>query len=319
MNAQNKPLVAIHCLVYNHEPYLRDCLDGLVCQQTTFPFVAIVHEDASTDNSAAIIREYEEKYPHIIKPIYEEENQWHKPDGSLMRIMNKAIDESGARYIAFCEGDDYWTDPYKLQKQIDILEADDTLMACVTNTCKVDEKGNLIEAKQDNVVQNNREGEYDIYDFFKEPQHRYPTATVVYRIRHIDEIRKKYRHTENPFLGDWTLWIILHSYGPFYYLDEVTSAYRVNPTSLTHTVNRVARAKASKDICNKVADVLPDKYSDIAKYLRDTRWRWVPLMFAYKAEKRYLPMFGCALVAMVLCPKELLKPFRNVIRKRMNK
>ena len=62
-----KPLVAIHCLVYNHAPYLRDCLEGFVMQQTNFPFVAIVHDDASTDASAAIIREYEEKYPDIIK------------------------------------------------------------------------------------------------------------------------------------------------------------------------------------------------------------------------------------------------------------
>ena len=70
-----KPLVAIHCFVYNHEPYLRDCFEGFVMQQTNFPFVAIVHDDASTDGSAAIIREYEEKYPHIFKPIYETENQ----------------------------------------------------------------------------------------------------------------------------------------------------------------------------------------------------------------------------------------------------
>ena len=64
------PLVAIHCLVYNHEPYLRDCFEGFVMQQTNFPFVAIVHDDVSTDKSADIIREYEAKYPHIFKPIY---------------------------------------------------------------------------------------------------------------------------------------------------------------------------------------------------------------------------------------------------------
>ena len=315
----NKPLVAIHCLVYNHEPYLRDCLNGFVSQQTDFPFVAIVHDDASTDNSATVIREYAEKYPDIIKPIYEKENQWRKPDGSLMRIMNNAIDATGAKYIAICEGDDYWTDPYKLQKQIDILEADESLMACVTNSCKVDQNGNLIEQKKENVVQGNIQGKYDIYDFFKEPQHQYPTATVVYRIRNIDEIRKKFRHTENPFLGDWTLWIILHSYGAFYYLDEVTAAYRVNPTSLTHTVNRVARAKASKEICNHVADVLPERYSDIAAHLRKTNWVWVSLIFAYKAEKRYLEMIGSFMMATILCPGYLWKTIREALHKRRNK
>lgn len=116
------PLVSIRCLVYNHEPYLRQCLDGFVMQKTTFPFEAIVHDDASTDGSAAIIREYAEKYPDIIKPIYEIENKYSKHDGSLGRAMDAAIHPS-AKYIATCEGDDYWTDPNKLQIQVDFLES----------------------------------------------------------------------------------------------------------------------------------------------------------------------------------------------------
>ena len=128
---QGEPiLVAIHCLVYNHEPYLRDCFEGFVMQKTNFRFVAIVHEDCSTDNSAAIIREYEAKYPDIFRPIYETENQWHKTDGSLGRIMNAAIDATGAKYIAMCEGDDYWTDPHKLQKQVDYMEMHSECAIC---------------------------------------------------------------------------------------------------------------------------------------------------------------------------------------------
>ncbi len=116
------PLVSIRCLVYNHEPYLRQCLDGFVMQKTTFPFEAIVHDDASTDSSAAIIREYAEKYPDIIKPIYETENQFSKHDGSLDRIMEGSI-HPYSKYVAHCEGDDYWTDPNKLQIQVDFLES----------------------------------------------------------------------------------------------------------------------------------------------------------------------------------------------------
>ena len=80
MSAQTLPKykVAINCLVYNHEPYLRDCLEGFVMQQTNFPFVAIVHDDASTDGTTEIIKEYEHKYPNIIKPIYQMENKWSK-------------------------------------------------------------------------------------------------------------------------------------------------------------------------------------------------------------------------------------------------
>ena len=125
-----RSLVAIHCFVYNHEPYLRDCFEGFVMQQTNFPFVAIVHDDASTDGSTAIIREYEEKYPHIFKPIYETENQYSKPDGSLNRIMDEAINATGAKYVAMCEGDDYWTDPLKLQKQVDFMEANPEYVLC---------------------------------------------------------------------------------------------------------------------------------------------------------------------------------------------
>lgn len=120
-NNVKSPLVSIRCLVYNHEPFLRECLDGFIMQKTEFTFEVIVHDDASTDGSAAIIREYAEKYPDIIKPIYETENQYSKRDGSLQRIMNAAI-HPAVKYIAMCEGDDYWTEPYKLQKQVDFLE-----------------------------------------------------------------------------------------------------------------------------------------------------------------------------------------------------
>lgn len=123
-------LVAIHCMVYNHAPFLRDCFEGFVMQRTNFRFVAIVHEDVSSDNSADIVREYEEKYPDIFKPIYETENQWHKTDGSLTRIMNEAIAATGAKYVALCEGDDYWTDPLKLQKQVDFMESHPECAIC---------------------------------------------------------------------------------------------------------------------------------------------------------------------------------------------
>ena len=126
----NQCFVAIRCLVYNHEPYLRECLDGFVKQQTNFKFVAIVHDDASTDKSADIIREYEEKYPDIIKPIYETENQYSKQNGSLGQIVNTAIKATGAKYTALCEGDDYWTDPFKLQKQVDFLETNPRYSFC---------------------------------------------------------------------------------------------------------------------------------------------------------------------------------------------
>ena len=128
MSEEIVPLVSIRCLVYNHEPYLRQCLDGLVMQKTNFPFEAIVHDDASIDGSAAIIREYAEKYPEIIKPIFETENQYSK--GTIGEIMREAGNPN-AKYIAHCEGDDDWMDPEKLQLQVDFLETHpDYFMTC---------------------------------------------------------------------------------------------------------------------------------------------------------------------------------------------
>lgn len=310
MKTEDPILVAIHCLVYNHEPYLRDCFEGFVMQKTNFRFVAIVHEDCSTDHSADIIREYEAKYPDIFRPIYETENQYSKTDGSLGRIMNAAIDASKAKYIAMCEGDDYWTDPYKLQKQVDILEADETLMACCTDCSVVDNHSVQLKEKRGGVVKDDIPGRYNLRDFFRD-NHQYPTLSVVYRNTHTKEVREKHAHTANAFLGDWTMWICLMIYGDMYYLYEVTCAYRINPTSVTHTVNRVARAKASRDICNKVADILPEEYKDIVDDLRDTRWVWISLIFAYKAEKRYLEMMGAIFMACLLCPGSLWRTWKK--------
>lgn len=303
-----KPLVAIHCLVYNHEPYLRDCFEGFVMQQTNFPFVAIVHDDVSTDGSTSIIREYADKYPHIFIPIYETENQYSKNDGSLERVMNATIDATGAKYVAMCEGDDYWTDPLKLQRQVDILEADETLMGVCSDTSIVDNNSITLNHKRGNVVKEDTEGRYTIRDFFNN-NHQYPTASVLFRLTHKNEIRQKYAHTRNAYLGDWTLWICLHIFGDFYYINEPMVAYRINPTSVTHTCNRVGRAKATWQICNAIADILPKEYSDISEDLRKLDWAWISLMFAYKHEKKYFKMLGCLFISLVKCPTALYSTY----------
>ena len=110
------PLVSIRCTTYNHEPYIRDAIEGFLMQETDFPFEIVIHDDASTDGTADIIREYEKRYPNLIKPIYQVENQYSKGGGGITRILNKKM---RGEYVAICEGDDYWTDPRKLQIQID--------------------------------------------------------------------------------------------------------------------------------------------------------------------------------------------------------
>jgi len=125
-----KPLVSIICLAYNHEKYIHQALEGFVMQQTDFPFEIIVHDDASTDHTAAIIKEYESKYPKLFRPIYQTENQYRLEKGRVTKIVYKAAQ---GKYIALCEGDDYWTDPLKLQKQVDFLEAHPDVSLCSTS------------------------------------------------------------------------------------------------------------------------------------------------------------------------------------------
>ena len=130
INEKQQTLVSICCLVYNHEPYLRECFDGFMMQKTNFDFEVLVHDDASSDNSASIIREYETKYPDIFKPIYQTENQYSK-GVKVSATFN--FPRATGKYIAMCEGDDYWTDPLKLQKQVDFLESHPDYGMCYTN------------------------------------------------------------------------------------------------------------------------------------------------------------------------------------------
>ena len=118
----DKPTVSVICNTYNQSRYIGSALDSFLMQETDFPFEVIVHEDASVDNTADIIREYEKKFPDIIKPIYEKENQYSKNRDIIMEIDLPA---AGGKYIAFCEGDDYWTDKTKLQKSFDYMEKHD--------------------------------------------------------------------------------------------------------------------------------------------------------------------------------------------------
>lgn len=119
-NKSNRPFVFVRCLTYNHEKYIEDALKGFVMQKTDFPFLAVVIDDCSTDGTADIVRRYEAQYQDIIKGIYLPHN--FRSRGEDKRpYYQEYVDK--ATYWAECEGDDYWTDPYKLQKQVDFMEA----------------------------------------------------------------------------------------------------------------------------------------------------------------------------------------------------
>lgn len=242
------PLVTIRCLVYNHEPYLRQCLDGFVMQKTDFPFEAIVHDDASTDRSAEIIREYAEKYPDIIKPIFETENQYSKRDGSIRRIMNE---HTRGKYVALCEGDDYWIDPYKLQKQIDILEKHCNIGLCYT------------KAKQFNQ----RSGKFifDIglpYKGLKSMLLKNPvvTLTTVFRKELYDLYLTQVELDNKKWLmGDYPLWLWIASQKNVTFINEVTAVYRYLENSASHSHGNIQKQLAFNDSIRNVRLYFIDK------------------------------------------------------------
>lgn len=284
--SKKRPVVAIKCFVYNHEPYIRECIDGLVMQQTDFPFVAIVHDDASTDNSADIIREYAAKYPNIIKPIYETENQYSKGDGSLARIINTAIDATGAKYIAVCEGDDYWTDSHKLQKQVDFMEKHNEYgMICSQSAIYEQRSGKFVGIKGssgDEIFENLFHGHSDLF-----------TATTLFRKNVYDRcledtinlIRFQLRIDTAIYY-----WFAINS--KIYYMDVPTAVYRVLPNSACHSQNPRTTLKmmqryldvkiAFLSYCKGIAD---DKFSFMMQEIRNYEQQVIDYAIYIKEEE----------------------------------
>ena len=144
-------LVSVVCNTYNQEAYIRDALHGFVMQKTTFPFEILVHDDASTDSTAEIIREYTEKYPDFIKPILQTENQYSKKVSISKEFQ---FSRAQGKYIAFCEGDDYWTDPFKLQKQVDALEQHPEIDICAhqVTTIRDGKKTGVVPVRSESTI-----------------------------------------------------------------------------------------------------------------------------------------------------------------------
>lgn len=221
------PMVSIWCPAYNHEKFIRRCLDGFVMQKTNFKFEAIVHDDASTDNTARIIQEYADKYPDIIKPIFEKENQYSKHDGSLRRIMKEHM---RGKYVASCEGDDYWTDAHKLQLQVDFMEAHNDVSMCFHNAYLYDQRQSKIIGTQ-RIYKNNIYADTNV--IFRDGGF-IPTNSIMFRSEFLSKACKL---SENCPVGDLPLQITMAISGKVYYMNVVMSCYRIgNDNSATSII-----------------------------------------------------------------------------------
>ena len=221
---QMAPAVTVYCLAYNHEKYIRKTLDGFVMQKTDFPFEVIVHDDASTDGTAQIIREYADRYPKLFHPILQKENQYSGQGHIFRRFIHPLI---RGKYIAACEGDDYWTDPYKLQKQYDILETHPECVLCAHSVATCDEKGTMQQLQLPRpACRPSGSGVLDKNDF---AQMLWIRAKCPFQLSSYF-YRRVARDTETPWsdtlLDHELLWLCL-TLGEVYYLAETMSVYRV--------------------------------------------------------------------------------------------
>jgi glycosyltransferase involved in cell wall biosynthesis len=214
------PLVSIHCKTYMHEPYIRQAIEGFLMQETTFKVEILIHDDASTDNTAKIIREYESKYPHLIKATYQVENQYRKNPKTEKYV--KPYPFTG-KYRAHCEGDDYWIDSLKLQKQVDILERHPNLVACFTNAKIKREDGSRGRAYRYSLKAKNRI--FKPNEVIAKGGGFYPTASLVYRNSLLSNYAKM---PKSNAAGDVRLASYLATKGAFFFLNEVTCVYRMH-------------------------------------------------------------------------------------------
>ena len=209
-------MVSAYCLAYNHEKYIRDTLEGFVSQKTDFPFEVFVHDDASTDATAAIIREYAEKYPRLIKPILQTENQYSQ---GIPIAKTHILPRMSGKYIAICEGDDYWCDPNKLQKQVDFLEAHPDYSACMHNTRKLN-----AATGRETVMFGVKECDLDVPTMVANPSGVCHTSSFMYRREYMQN-RPAFTNAVKT-VGDYPLTIYLAMEGSVHYFPEVMSVYR---------------------------------------------------------------------------------------------
>jgi hypothetical protein len=208
------PLLSILCPAYNQKAYIAQALDSFLAQQTRFAFEILVNDDASTDGTAAIIADYAQRYPNIIRPILHAQNQFQQGKLFFPDLFNRAQ----GKYLAYCDGDDYWTDPLKLQKQVDFLEANPDYVITYHDALITDDRGA-------HGVQLSGEWQRDASRMELQRGRRISTLTTCFR----NVLHELPRELEQAPLLDVCWWSLLGAHGKGKYMADIApGAYRVH-------------------------------------------------------------------------------------------
>jgi glycosyltransferase involved in cell wall biosynthesis len=223
-NADTCPLVSVHLLTYNHALFIKEAIESVLAQKTTFKFEIIIGDDCSTDGTSAIVDAYQEKFPEIIKVVRGEKNGGPQPNS--IRILNNC----SGKYMAALEGDDHWIDPLKLQKQADFMEANPDFAICFTNT-QVDF---FDEEKPSYLLNDNLEKDiFTIDDLIKEHEVWFMgTATLFYVKQAIFPISPWFPKTKS---GDIPMIMLAARHGKIKFLPDVTAVYRRHAKGASNT------------------------------------------------------------------------------------
>ena len=254
--------VTIVCLTYNHEKYIRQCLEGFILQKTNFNFEVIVHDDASTDKTASIIKEYENKYPDIIKGIYQTENKYSKRIDIFKPFI---LPITRGKYMALCEGDDYWISNYKLQRQYDALKNNENCHLAVCKVMGVNEEGhsngNFFPNKERKTgIIKNIDFLWLISDAYS-----FQTSSYFFETNHFYDYQLNMLKfmTEAP-VGDVGILLYFSSIGDVYYINETMSCYRQGAiNSWSEKFNKM-QLDQKVTVYNKMINVI-SKYDDFTQ------------------------------------------------------
>lgn len=216
----DKPIMlSIWCTTYNHESYVKDALEGFIHQKVNFEYEIIVFDDASTDETPDIIRSYVQKYPNLIRAYLAHENTYHLPTRRKLISEFRKVALQG-KYIALCEGDDFWLDANKLQIQVDYMEQTMDCMLTVHSAVKFNCQNYSLQT----MAPYDREKDISAEELIMWYNGNVPTASMVYR-REMLNISGFFLNTPS---ADWTIQLYCITKGNVHYFDRIMSCYRAN-------------------------------------------------------------------------------------------
>lgn len=245
-----KPKLSVCMVTYNHEKYIKQAIESVLMQKTDFDYEVVIGEDCSTDNTRKILSQYQMRYSNRIKVINNNKNAG--PAKNFIRTINSCK----GKYIAYLEGDDYWTDPYKLQKQVDLLDSNPAYSMCFHTTQAFHEanhkKAYFIPS------QNRKKREYVVEDILA--YNFIASCSVMYRNDFFEKLPTWFDMLK---IGDWPLHILYAMHGSIGYTDEVMAKYRIHDCSNFSSKTLIHNFLAIINTLKQLNHFLKYKYNNI--------------------------------------------------------